>query len=104
VRGCEARRPKSNGGVGWDEPDYDELEESLTVEELFLTYEALFKKERRFYKAIAAMWGSGVEDDDDDEGGSGSRHMDITQLNAALAANADMGGLGVGIGFKTVSE
>lgn len=43
--------------------DYEELEESLTLDELFLTYEAATERQTRLLKTVAAAWGGSVAEE-----------------------------------------
>lgn len=43
--------------------NYDELEESLTLDELFLTYEATAERQNRLLKTVASAMGASVEDE-----------------------------------------
>jgi hypothetical protein len=76
--------------------NYDEMEEDLTVEELLAAYNAIFKKENRFTKVIAAMWGADIGDDED-EGSVQAR--DITSLTGYTANKVGFG-IENGIGYE----
>lgn len=76
--------------------NFDEMEEDLTVEELLEAYNAIFKKEHRFTRVMAAVMGADVGDDEEE---SGSQHRDITSLTG-YSANKVGFGIDNGIGYE----
>lgn len=44
--------------------NFDELEESLTLDELTLLYERTSERQQRVMKMMAAAWGGGSEEDE----------------------------------------
>lgn len=72
--------------------NYDELEDSLTIEELLTTIEAIRERENNQRKFDAAM--QGIDLDAETE-----RPRDITTLTGREAAKAGFG-IGMGLGYE----
>lgn len=77
--------------------NYDELESSLSFEELVVTLEAIRKKENKDRKFMAALQGIELEDDEDEV------YDDITTLVGMSAHEAGFG-LNAGLGYMEIGE
>jgi hypothetical protein len=73
--------------------NYDELEESLTIEELILTVESMRDKEHRHHKFLAAMQGVDLDEE--------TVTRDITSLNGSAAEKVGFG-IDQGLGYEKV--
>ena len=73
--------------------NYDELEETLTIEELILTVESLRDKEHRHHKFLAAMQGVDLDEE--------TVTRDITTLNGSTAEKTGFG-IGQGLAYEQV--
>lgn len=73
--------------------NYDELEESLTIEELILTVESIRDREHRHNKFLAAMQGVDLDEE--------TVTRDITTLSGSAAEKAGFG-INQGLGYEKV--
>lgn len=74
--------------------NYDELEENLCVDELLLTVKAIYEKEGRHHKFMAALEGVDLEE----ESKVDPTENDITKLKGYQAAKAGFG-IDQGLGY-----
>ena len=72
--------------------NYDELESSLTVEELQATLESMRQRENRQHRFHAALQGIDLDD-------ASTPAPDITTLSGTAAAKAGFG-IGQGLGYE----
>lgn len=77
--------------------NYDDLEESLSVDELLKTVSALYERESRHNKFMAAMQGVDLEESKK----VAPEENDITKLKGFQAQKA---GFGIGNGLEYVLE
>jgi len=78
--------------------NYEELENSLSLEELMATVEAIRSKDNNDKKFVAAINGVDLEENDQEISN------DITDLNSARVASSEGFGLNEGLGFMQMGE
>lgn len=77
--------------------NYEELEESLTLEELMETINAISKKQNSEREFLAAIQGVEIEGG----GQSSAPSRDITTLSGREAAKAGFG-IGINLGYESI--
>lgn len=80
--------------------NYDELEESLSFDELLITVNAIRDKDARDKKFMAMLQGIDL---DEETAKAEENKQDITTLSGTAAAQTGFG-IGFGLGFMEVNE
>lgn len=77
--------------------NYDDLESSLSLDELMVTLNAIRDKDHRDKKFLAAMQGVDIDEGQEEI-------EDVTSLNNKRVAEAEGFGINEGLGFMVMEE